>query len=93
MAENFSLARASCQPHHSSRYTVGPHQTSKRAPKPDRQGIQFESLALDGVNILGKCACRDWSCAISSEAVGRFCRRFPRGHGGVQPPLGVIHNN
>ncbi len=53
MAQSVSLARASRQPHHSSRYVVGPHQASERAPEPDRRGIQFGSFALNGPSVFG----------------------------------------
>ncbi len=92
MAQGVSLARAGCRPHHYGRYAVGPHQTSERAPEPDRRGIQFGSFALDGPSVFGECASHDRSCAISSQAVGHFSRRFPPGHGGAQPTLGAIHN-
>jgi hypothetical protein len=92
MAQSVLLARASRQPNHSGGYAIGPYQVSKRAPDPDEWGIQFGFLALDGPSIFGERIDHDWSCAISSQAVGCFCRRFPRGHGGAQPALGAIHN-
>jgi len=53
-------------------YTIGPYQTSKRVFDPDQWGIQFGSLALNGLNIFGECIDHDWSCAISFKVVGCF---------------------
>ncbi len=77
MAQNVSLTWTSCQPHHSNGYAIGPYQASKCAPNPDQQGIQFGPLTLDGPSIFGECTHHDWSCAISYQAVGYFCWRFP----------------
>ncbi len=80
MAKNVSLAWINCQPHHSSKYAIGPYQASKHALGLNHWGIQFGLLALDGSRIFGECKDHDWSCAISSKVVGCFYWRFPCGH-------------
>jgi hypothetical protein len=92
MAQNVSLARVSRRPRHPRRYAVGPYQVSGRALDPRKRGIQFGSPAPNGPSIFGERPGPYRSCALSLEVVGRFRRRFPCGHGGVQPALGAIHD-
>jgi len=92
MVESVSLARARRQPHHFGRYAVQLHQANERASEPNRRGIQFGSFAFDGPSVFGKCVGHDRSCAIPSQAVGRFSGRFPPRHSGAQLTLGAIHH-
>jgi hypothetical protein len=77
MAKNVLLARANYQPHHSNKYAIGPYQASKHVLDLNQRGIQFGSLAFDGLNTFGEYIDHDWLYAISSKANWLFLLKIP----------------